>query len=129
MGLLDKIMFWKKEEPEFSGLEPGPFNTAGAGPQFGQDITPPVGGFAPPLGAPDFGEPHMGTPQPSPFGPPSPMSSMQTGSPAMMSQPQQGFVAQTAQMELISSKLDTIKVQLENLNQRIAHLERIAEGE
>jgi hypothetical protein len=32
-------------------------------------------------------------------------------------------------LQLISSKLDTIKAQLDNLNHRVAHLERIAEGE
>ncbi len=43
-------------------------------------------------------------------------------------QSMQGF-RNDRDMELISAKLDAIKAMLENLNQRVANLERIAGGE
>ena len=105
MSLLDSLQFWKKKEPEgppeWNALEQAP-------PKF------------------DEAPPGMEVPSMPPMTQP-----LQMPNPPMMGSPVEPM-AQNAganrDIELILSRLDTIKVQLENLNTRMAHLERIAEG-
>lgn len=125
MGLMDKLKFWKKE-PEFAPA----------------DIHPPSFPQQPDQSAPSFDQ--LGMPQPAQninepvFGqeqssfPPSPPQSFQQ----QRDFQQQGFQSQSPQsfqqqgmssdqqLQLINSKLDTIKAQLETVLQRLDRLER-----
>lgn len=102
MGMFDKLMFWKKKDELGLRNAAAPFNEDfGMQPQYG--YPPPGQGFMP---QPNFQQ----MPQ---------MESFQS---------HQNFSA-NRDMELIAAKLDAIKAILENLNQRIANLERIAKGE
>lgn len=101
MGILDKVAFWKKND---IGLPPVN-QSMGFNDDFNQQQYQPQ----------PYQQQFM--PQQN-FAPPM-MESMQN---------QQGF-RNDRDTELISAKLDAIKAMLENLNQRIANLERIAGGE
>lgn len=105
MAVFDKLMFWKKKDE--LGI-PNPnrdaglqFNDFGQQPPQGFQQFPPQG-YMPP---PSFQQPQMDS-----------------------FQNQQGY-RQNKDMELISAKLDAIKAMLENLNQRVANLEKVARGE
>lgn len=89
---LEKLKFWKKEEPMVPPLEPRP-----------------RGGFSE---EPSFSEPSF---QPESFHPSSPTSSFGI--------PPQGS---SREMDLIISKLDTIRALLASMEQRLANLEKIA---
>jgi len=111
MGILSKLMFWKRE-PELEELP-------GAGePDLTKDITG--------LGRPEFGDqssypqPPQGIPPPQPVSPPS---FQQQPVP-----PQQETII-SKEMEILSSKLDSIKANLDSINQRLANIERLAYGE
>ena len=128
MGIIDKLMFWKKDE--FSDIGLGDKGGLGKGP-LGKDLA---------FGD-DFG---MGT-QPSL----DQGLSQQTGMPAQPSLPQQpAFQPQPVQpqfqqpryenpqqemaaknIEILSSKLDALRASIESVNQRLANLEAIARGE
>ena len=111
MGMMDKLKFWKKEEetpPEF----------------------PRAAEFAPPEQSMPGGMEQMGMPRPMPglTEPPSEdFGQQQFGvqAPRAFAQQQQ-FVPVTTeqQLQLMSSKLDTIKAQLETVLQRLERLER-----
>jgi len=115
MSIFDKLKFWKKEEPSFAPPQLGefggesfgaaPFEIPGLGPKEGITRPPslePMGGF--------------GSSQP--FGAP-------TLQPAFSQQP----VApqSTAELQLVSAKLDTLRVMLENISARLARLEQMAQ--
>lgn len=110
MALVDSLKFWKKKEDETGtpvwntlGNNPPMETPPPEMPGFGQDQFPPQPSFAP------VSEPPLAYPQQPP----------QMAQPATLS---------SKDVELLSAKLDTIRAQLESLNTRIAHLERIAEG-
>lgn len=131
MAILDKLLFWrKKEEFDLGGLGPLPGEEKampGAAPPFGKELGPlpglpeeptppptPTPGPAPlheipeePTG-PAFGAP----PGPPPTAPP----------PGYMPPPQ----ITSRDIELLSAKLDAIRATLENINQRLINIERIA---
>ena len=131
--MFDKLKFWKKEEPEFglgeSGFgEPGvpgfePKEAMGLGKEpeaspFGQE--PGFGTEPGAESAPSFSE---GPTVPPAYGQPPPSEG-----PAAFQQ-QQGSMAPdmvSKDLQLISSKLDTIKAQLEHMNQRIINIEKKA---
>ena len=107
MGIMDKLKFWKKEEelPEF----------------------PKPAEFAPPEQQAPMQAEQMGMPRPVP-GLTEPMEG-QTSSPFAQPFPQpqafqQAAISSDQQLQLISSKLDTIKAQLETVLQRLDRLER-----
>ncbi len=102
MGFLDKIAFWKKGDAEFM---PGTEQNL-ALPDFDKSLEP---GWQSPLPPPP----------PAAFAPPS-FSNF--NSPQMNSPP----MSDRRDMELIEAKLDTIKSLLDNLNQRMANLEKMA---
>ena len=105
MGLLDKIMFWKKEEeplPEF----PAPAEMTPAEPS-----------------AP-MGMEHFGMPRPMPGVTEPPVEAPAFAPPQSFQQQQQFAPSTEQQLQLISSKLDTIKAQLETVLQRLDRLER-----
>jgi hypothetical protein len=101
MTLLDKMSFWRKKPEEEFSLPP--LEMAGTD-------QPPLQPFTPersPLA------------EPPPFTPSaqhSPFSQSSTASP------------QDRDIQLVLAKLDTIKAQLDNLNERVARIERIAEA-
>ena len=132
MGILDKLMFWKKED-EFADIGLGDKENLPFGDQFG---TPPGGANPPGLGstpgmdqggmAPGSSPAGSTPPQPSmpSFGAPSPQPQY---SPQPSYNPQQDL--ESKNLEVISSKLDAIRASIESLNQRLANLEAIARGE
>ena len=131
MGILDKLMFWKKED-EFADIGLGDKDNLPFGDQFG---APPGGANPPGLGpTPGMDEGGMG-PGPSPAGPTPPQPSMPSFSPPSQPQYQQppSYAPQqeleSKNLEVISSKLDAIRASIESLNQRLANLEAIAKGE
>jgi len=125
MGLLSKLMFWRKE-PE---------------------LPPDIGGD---LGGPDLGLPKdedLGLPKPAgmPGEEPSPAEAFAAPSleeapsgpeplhpgyrpppPAVAAAPEAAFGSKD--IEIISLKLDSLKTTLEAINERIARLEKMAEG-
>ena len=123
MGILDKIMFWKRKEVPL-GAEPGLRMEAGL-----------------PSGEMPRMEPGLPTEKEMGWGEEAPPR--ETGFPGMRASPsmpagpgsfgeQQQFAQASTlakDMEIISAKLDAVRATLENVNQRIAHLERIAAGE
>jgi len=124
MSLLDKVMFWKKEPPldldTSIDLSPDPTPTPGM---------QPIGG--PPLGDPflDNQQP-MSNPSMSGLG--QPMASPPMAQPSM-SQPRIIESPQAIQsdsheksLEVISIKLDNLKVALESINQRLINIEKLA---
>jgi len=143
MGVLDKVMFWKKE-PKLDIDTNLDFNSASAGPNLGMPSSPNLG--LPPTG-PSMGidsnpgltqqqmhdpfldggaQPSFQTPQTQPaFGAPE--------QPKIISESTQGFPQQNLHqesydksLEIVSMKLDNLKVVLENMNQRLMNIERIA---
>lgn len=111
MGILNKLLFWRRDdELDFEQLAEQQFKT-------GHDD----------LGlTPDFEEKPL-FPEPEPLRP-----AMPKGSPYKQAtfQPQPAFTPPAENLEkdleLISSKLDTIKAMLSSLDQRTANLERAA---
>ncbi|MBS3176216.1 hypothetical protein J4457_03195 [Candidatus Woesearchaeota archaeon] len=124
MAFMDKLMFWKKRD-EFGDL----------GKEFGAPELGLEGGFGKEgFGGeelPGFGEPSPSPSQPQAFGamPPArvPMRAMEQVGQPMQAFPEQPSISKD--IEIISVKLDSIRNTLEILNQRIARLEKIAEGE
>ena len=108
MSFVDKFKFWKKND-DFGDI--------------GRDFDFPKGPLNEPLSEPteNFGE-NMGGPS---FEQPN-MQQQPLVQPNFQSQPQASD--SMGGNELIMSKLDTIKAQLDTLNARIANLERIANG-
>ena len=111
MGLMDKLKFWKKEEEmpaefpraaEFGAPEQHvPMDVAQMG------MPRPMPGVTEPPAEPSF---QPGFQQPQAF--------------AQAQQQQFAPVSAEQQLQLISSKLDTIKAQLETVLQRLDRLER-----
>lgn len=118
MGLFDKLMFWKKEGSDDvlgappigleqpTGLDLGPMGGQPGVP--GQPPLPPMGDVS-----------GLGTPQQ-----PQAFQDMQQMQPQ---QPQQADLT-SQKLEVISGKLDLIKAGIDNLNQRLEKLEKIAEA-
>lgn len=113
MGILKKLMFWKTDD-EFDdmgdspGMSPDPLN-----PDQPLEKSP----FDQPAADPLDTAPAM--PPAQPAMPQQPTAPMSTGQP-------QAVTARNPDLELISTKLDTIKVMLNSIDQRIANLEKIS---
>ena len=145
MGLLDKIKFWKKDElDDFSDL--GDFGMG----DDKKDIAKPE-----PTGVPEASDLGETTPKTSaketpvtpsfeenvPEGLPRPRSFEESPSmPSTAEKPSQypsyqqplqhaPLTQDSKDLELISAKLDAMRATLESMNQRLANLERIAQGE
>lgn len=133
MGIFDKVMFWKKKD-EFADLGLGSNKDLAFGDDFGMgqgmDQQPPGMGQQPLGQQPDMGLSSPSMPQ-SPQMPPGP--AMQPPSAAQFQQaprfdnPQADMTSKN--IEVISSKLDALRANLESINQRLANLEAIAKGE
>jgi hypothetical protein len=103
MSVMDSLKFWKKKEEQPAGAP------------IWNDLEQPRFDTAPP----GMEEPQMPS-IPSLTPPPLSMSQTATAS--------QSPGLTSRDVELILAKLDAVKAQLEGLNARMAHLERIAEG-
>ncbi|MBW3018580.1 hypothetical protein KY329_00135 [Candidatus Woesearchaeota archaeon] len=117
MSFMDKLLFWKKEEPpaepRLPRVPPGPGLSA-------QDIRPPQQEMPPGLGAPeDIGMPEPSVPEfreaqmvPSTFGSHNRPAPLESAAPV-----------QQDDHSLIIAKLDTIKAQLDAVLQRLERME------
>ncbi len=125
MGILDKIMFWRKKD-EFANIGLGEKENLAFGDEFGRGQAPaynlPGLGQEQGMGQGYYGQPGQSYPQPSMPSFPSPPRYQQPSY-----APQQDLEAKN--LEIISSKLDALRASIESLNQRLANLEAIARGE
>ena len=118
------LKFWKpKEEPEF-GKEPDIKIPEFGTPEFDKStLDVPPEEFGKPITTTQFGR--------SPF-PDNEMATLRESSPNMpkgvQQQQWQGY-RENSEMQVISAKLDALKAALDAINQRLANLERIAQGE
>ena len=147
MGILDKVMFWKKsdnlDDLGLGGRDNLAFgNDLGVGPGATPGMpgatpgmpgaTPGMPGAAPPGGlGPDPGMGQgLGQQPPAQSMPPGPsMPSFTPPSPPQPSYPSPQQEVETKSLEVISSKLVAIRASIESLSQRMANLEAIARGE
>ena len=111
MGVFDKLIFWKKKDE--LALQPALGFDAGYGNPQGLQPLPPMQQMQP---MQQFG-PMQPAPPVGGFG--MEMQSLQSA---------QNYGA-AKDMEVISAKLDALRAAIENINQRIANLERLARGE
>ena len=113
MGLFSKIAFWRHEE---------------ALPSTGS-----IGAFDRGFGASDLGLPkdsfNMPVLEPSASSNPSFGASSAGMANPFQSMSQQSFSPQNSEMQMVSAKLDTIKVLIENIGARLARLEQMAQQE
>ena len=138
MGILSKLMFWKHEEP---GL-PSDFGSdfgSGLGGGMGMHGDDSLGLPKSHEGMPEMGsDESMGMPSASPDKPafaaprleeakPEPFKPSPYPQPAQQPYPQQ-YTAGGKDIEIISLKIDSIKNTLEAINERLARLEKMAEG-
>jgi hypothetical protein len=137
MGVLDKLMFWKKSEPDFGGddlgLGSGKMDFGAPAGNFGNDLAMPSSEGLPDVtnfrGVGDM--PQQKSMERSihqQLGPDY-MNAQETNAPFSSMPPGQSFKeAQSSSQELdvISAKLDAIRANLDSINQRLANLERIA---
>ena len=126
MGILDKVMFWKKKD-EFSDIGLGDKENLAFGDEFGAQ--PGTPGAVPGTNPPGLGsDPGLG---PQPAAPQAPsMPTFQPSTPQYQQpsyNPQQDLEAKS--LEVISSKLDALRASVDSLNQRLANLEAIARGD
>jgi len=134
MGILDKLTFWKKKEDfdlrgfgDMPGEKGGPEKIPGMEQPsvFEKELSAEAGGF------PEEPSTFPRTiPSEVPEEPAGPAFEMPPGGPqTAAAPPSRGYMpqpSQTRDIELISAKLDAIRAMLENINQRLANLERIA---
>lgn len=142
MSFIDKLMFWKKEDPfpplgadglPHDGLPP--LETPSSTPNF--DPTP-LGSSAPAFGAlneqqqpgtpggieHDLRMQPVRYPQSSPYSQ-SPQYPQSAPYPQDAQKPAEQDNLLAKELEIISSKLDFLKASLENINQRLANMERV----
>jgi hypothetical protein len=114
MGLLDKLMFWKREEavPSFEALSfPELQSPPGTAPQ---PFAPPEAGITSP---PDLGP---APPPPTEFREQQFVRPGFTSAPQAMSPPAEA----NRDAQLVHAKLDTLKALLESVNAKLDRLER-----
>jgi len=123
MGVLGKLAFWKKKD-DFADLGKDLGFDKDLGLDIGQGPSPDLGmnldstQQQPYQKYPSFQQPQQGF-----------QSSSFQSQPAFQ-QPlsSEGYIA-SKNLEVISSKLDALRVSLESINQRLANIEAIARGE
>ena len=117
MGILDKMMFWKRKD-EFESIGLGE-----KGPMPSMDL-----GLSPEFGSADFGQaPYPSTPSAQPPFQQQPPFRAQFQPPFAQQMPQD--YTTNKNLEVISSKLDALRASLDSINQRLANIEAIARGE
>ena len=132
MAFFDKVMFWKKKEDDFMIPEgPKPF---GMDARLGRERDLGLGATDIGPGFPgSFEEPSRPSFEQPSFMQQQPLQQMQQFHQPMqpLQQPQQStndYIV-SKNIEVLSSKLDALRAGIESINQRLAHLERIASGE
>jgi hypothetical protein len=122
MGILGKLMFWKKRD-EFSDIGLGEKENLAFGDEFGSNQQ-----------MQGYNQGSLGQQYPNQSYPTQGMGSdISAGQPSRFQQhfqpprPQQDM--NSKDLEIISSKIDAMRAVLENINQRLANLEAIAKGE
>jgi hypothetical protein len=110
MGLFDRLMFWKRKEPELGDLGIPQMPQQGIGSMPSDELG---------LG---LQQPQLQPQQPTPSYQPS-------YQPQMESLHSVQSYSAGKEMEVISAKLDAIRVALDNISQRLTNLERAAYGE
>ncbi|MBW2970016.1 hypothetical protein KY319_02735 [Candidatus Woesearchaeota archaeon] len=105
MSVIDKLKFWKKEEE--------------APPEY-----PKTPEFTPPPETPPAGMEHLGMPRPTPGLEPPAEPGFEPSFAPPKAFAQQASMSSEQQLQLINSKLDTIKAQLETVLQRLERLEK-----
>jgi hypothetical protein len=132
MGILGKLMFWKKEDvalPEDLGGFGGPETGLPGEEHLGLPSSEGLPGLGK-EGA-DLGMPSLSPESPS-FAPPRLEEAKEEPfHPSAMPQPaapQQAATYTGKDLEIISLKLDSLKTTLEAVNERLARLEKMAEG-
>ena len=129
MGILDKLMFWKKDEDEFKDIGLGDKGNLAFGDEFNTSVGAgfgPTPGLGQGMGQSSYGQQYpqnYPTPQPSMPSYPPPQFQQQP----RFGSPQEEMTSKN--LEIISSKLDALRASIESLNQRLANLEAIARGE
>ncbi len=120
MSLLDKVKFWKKDEPSFGDINMGaPIGGVQGDRTAGLGGTGDLGGFGVEQGYPGQAAPQedFGLPPPGlsyrPIPPPSRPAPMAASSDMLQKD-----------IEIISSKLDALRATLEAINQRLSNIER-----
>jgi len=113
MNVLGKLMFWKKDE---LGL--------------GDELAMPKGSMP----MEDIGLDSPGIPKTPQMQAPEPRLDTFEGArpvqqPFMQQSQQPSYGGSNRDLELVSAKLDALKASLDNINQRLAGLERVAYGE
>ena len=150
---MDKVMFWKKTEPDFSAdlnrlpplpgeqrgadFNPGNFNQGNFNQGFDRDPLSQgqKGGQA--FGQQNYNEPldfnvqndpgfRMPAPAFTPVGPAQ--QPFQSPSFNPMQQPSHDIIT-SKNLEVVSSKIDALSAQLDSMNQRLQNIERIAIAE
>lgn len=134
MGFFDKLMFWKKNDDLGDIGLSGP---KGLGSELGPDGLGSLsqGSFDNNFGMPPYGGSDPFSVQQSPIQ----QQPMQSQQPSFSQQPRQlyqeapyqqrdAYGSTSKDYEIISSKLDAIKANLESINQRLANIEAIARG-
>ncbi len=133
MGILDKVMFWKKKD-DFGDMDLGGKDNLAFGDDFGQGNFPgqsaaPGTGLGSDVGGRGFGSYSQQYPRPQGFQQ-QPYPQQPSFSQPSYPQPSNyGQEVESKNLEIISSKLDAIRASLESLNQRLANLEAIARGD
>jgi|GEM_PF-784140 len=138
MGILDKVMFWKKGKDDFGdlGLGEGDLGLGGIGglgktemPGFGEmehaeGVERPLGAASASPKTEEVGSPYQryGYQQNKEYEAPMPAAPAQPAG-------RHEQLMMGKELELISTKLDSIKISLDSLNMRVAALERIAKGD
>ena len=110
MSILDKVMFWKRDElglKEDLALPKGNLPTDELGLESSVPRTPQMPQPEPRIESFEGARPY------APAAPP----------------PQPQFMGPNRDMELVSAKLDALKASLDSINQRLANLERVAYGD
>ncbi|MBW2970577.1 hypothetical protein KY320_00290 [Candidatus Woesearchaeota archaeon] len=115
-----KLMFWKKDDLDFGDLDKAPSPESPLGLGKSSDS------FNPNLGLGGLQQPSQQPSYPS-------FQAFQQPQQQMQSQFQQPYQQSQSMMskdiELIASKLDAIRLSIDNLSQRLANLERMVYGE
>ena len=121
MSLKDKLLFWKKDKFDFDSIGSDPLGT-GVNKGLAQDN---LGLPSDASGSDPFatGDPTSGAAMPAPS------YNEHVRNPSAFSQAKGASGTNLREMELINSKLDTIKALLASLDQRMGIVERIARSE
>ncbi|MBD3355396.1 hypothetical protein GF361_05430 [Candidatus Woesearchaeota archaeon] len=129
IGILDKIFFWKDKKKPLEPVKPLDLGGLGKESDPGLDKDISSGGIPP---KPETSKPYPGMPShesPSqyPLPPEEPASAASSFEQSRSSQPQISMQDSLEKdMQVLTAKLDSLKALLDNINQRLANIERIA---